>query len=255
MYGRSVAVNEPPWLLAGSGGVVTTAGDLSRWLMFNLTGHGPGPAPPVLSAGNLALTHTPAGRTARYGMGWGSPTTGPRRIGHSGALFTFTANAALLPDAGYGMAVLANRGLTLRTSESDAAVIGRALVAIASGVTPRTPLPPGLPLDSVLTLLTLATAAAASAAVTRAGRWARRRHHDPWWRLATGLAPLALPAILFAALPGVVRGLSGRDLALRQIAYLSPALVLGLGAAAALAATVAAVRLVTLNRLRAASRG
>jgi hypothetical protein len=190
-------------------------------------------------------------------MGWGagSPTTGPRRIGHSGALFTFTAYAMLLPDTGYGIAVLTNRGPTLRTSESDADVIGRGLVATTVGVTPRMPLPPALPLDSVLALLTLGTAAAAYVAVTRAGRWARRRHHDPWWLLATRLAPLALPALLLAALPRLARDLSGRDVTLRQLAYLSPALALGLGAAAALAVTVAAVRLITLYRLRAACRG
>jgi CubicO group peptidase (beta-lactamase class C family) len=112
LFGCPVARDELDGLLAGSGGVITTAADMARWLGFQTTGRTPdGQA--LLSPAMLTLSHTPPdGVSGGYAMGWqvvrGSDT-GPAMLEHTGVLSTFSAQQALLPGRRRGLCAALQR--------------------------------------------------------------------------------------------------------------------------------------------------
>jgi CubicO group peptidase (beta-lactamase class C family) len=235
-YGLSIRLPEPDWFIAGAGGVVSTAADLARWLLLHTSG-----APPVVSARALALAHAPAAPSGRYGLGWSvsDPAAGPVRIGHTGALFTTTAYQVVVPATGWGVAVLAARGMSL--AGNDAESLGRALLALVTGGRPRIParVPP---VDLGTGALTVLVLVLGIAGLRHAGGWARRRAGRPLWTVALRLVPLVAVAAVPTFLPSVALWGSGRAVTLTQLAYLAPAVLLGCGVAATVAAAVAAAR-------------
>ena len=108
-YGMPLALPELAGFLGGSGGVVSTASDMAHYLIAqNSRGIYAGRS--VLSATGISVMHTPpAGVTSTYAMGWLiSELRGIKTIEHNGVLSTFYADAVLLPDSGYGFALLYN---------------------------------------------------------------------------------------------------------------------------------------------------
>jgi len=126
VYGCPVAREELDGLLAGSGGVITTAGDMARWLGFQTTGRTPD-GRVLLSPALLGLSHTPPdGVPGGYAMGWqvvrGASGTGPAMLEHTGVLATFSAQQVLLPGADAGFALLYDGNSAL----ADTAAVGGA---------------------------------------------------------------------------------------------------------------------------------
>jgi hypothetical protein len=245
----SIPAPEPDWFLAGSGGVVSTAADLARWLLLHTSGT---PPAPVVSADALALAHAPAAPSGRYGLGWSISGTaaGPVRIGHTGALFTATAYQVVVPATGWGVAVLATRGMSL--AGNDAESLGRSVLALVTGGRPRIPARVSS-VDLGAGALTVLALVLGVVGLRHAGRWARRWTGRPVWTVALRLAPLVAVAAVPLLLPPVAVWASGRAVTLTQLAYLAPPVVLGCGLAAGLAVAVAAARataLVTLARRR-----
>lgn len=97
-----------------SGGLVATADDLGRYLRLHLRG-GEIDGVRLLRAESVALLHTPAQGATGYGMGWyvNDAGDGPRLVQHGGALQTYSAQMALLPDEGLGIALLYNENHAL----------------------------------------------------------------------------------------------------------------------------------------------
>jgi CubicO group peptidase (beta-lactamase class C family) len=210
--GIPVAVPEPPAFGNGSGGVLSSAHDLAAWLIAqNNQGRGPdGTA--VASAASIAASHTPSGAAGSYGLGWftGRTAGGQPLVDHSGDLFTSTAYQALLPESGYGIAVMANTGLAY----GDAQAIGERLIALVEG---RAVAPAGTPLvavDAVLLVLAAAVAILAGRGVRRASRRAAGRRPLPLL-----LLPLALTVSIHRVVGLLYRG---RDVAWVQVLYLYP---------------------------------
>jgi CubicO group peptidase (beta-lactamase class C family) len=103
-----------------AGGIVSTARDLSSWLLARL-GH----RPDVLSAGALAQLHAPAmiggvGMAAfdeRQPMGYAlgcqvESYRGTRVVRHGGNLMGYSSDVTVAPGAGIGIAILTNLHLT-----------------------------------------------------------------------------------------------------------------------------------------------
>ncbi len=110
-----------------AGSIHLTGNDLVPWLMFHL-GDGTWQGKRLISASNLAETHTPQivqtlegvvaathpeTKEMSYGLGWViQDYRGNLLWTHTGLIDGFRAQIALAPQAGYGIAVLSNRNET-----------------------------------------------------------------------------------------------------------------------------------------------
>ncbi|MER7499764.1 serine hydrolase domain-containing protein [Nonomuraea pusilla] len=240
VFGAWVPRREAPGFLdgSGSGGVITTAADMGRWLLMQ-TGDGG----PVLDRESLETMHRPAGGRD-YGMGWGlDRDTG--QLVHSGNLFTYTAVEALSPRTGYGFAVMANSAAL--TDETYTIMQG--LTAMSEGGTPEAPGGDRQLYELVLGGFALVAAALGALGVARAGRWAARRAGRARWRAGLRLLPALLPVAVLAAYPGLVSFLmNGRAVTWAQLTYFAAPLSVALLAAAVAGAATTAARLTRLLR-------
>ncbi|GAB3451449.1 serine hydrolase domain-containing protein [Streptomonospora sediminis] len=257
-YGANIPVPEPDHFSAGSGGIVSTAGDMARWLVLQ---HGKGVAANgerVASAQSIAEMHTPSSNEGRYALGWmrrepgeGDHSRAPQ-IWHGGALSTYSSYQFLVPETGYGVAVLINTGISL--TEEDVWGLADGLLALTEGRTP----PEGgswlWRVDAVFGVLTAAAAALGVRGLVRSGAWAARRRRRPLWRAAVRLLPYLVPPALLAAFqPAVDFLMGGRDGTWLQRFYGVPAELGFLVLAALACGAVAAARAVAL--IRALRRG
>lgn len=249
-YGLAISEPEPTWFTGGSHGIVTTATDLSRWLITQHAG-GVGPSGRrIASAATIRLSHTPQPHASSYAFGWRRQHVpgGPVEIRHNGELFTYTAEQILLPESGYGIAVLTNTGLSV---ENDSAVLADGLVDLVTGHDPGARRPGGSYADWVLAGLTVVVLALGVLGVWRARRWTARPRR--WWRWAL-LLPYLAPVVLLAGLPSIVGFVfGGRAGGFVHIAYVWLALVLFFVAASLAGLAVPIARAAWVLRRRRAS--
>ncbi|MFI7705653.1 serine hydrolase domain-containing protein [Nonomuraea sp. NPDC049480] len=194
---------------SGSGGVITTAADMGKWLITQ-TGDGR----PLVKRQSLETMHAPT-EIRDYGMGWGvDDETG--LLMHSGNLFTYTAVEAISPKTGYGIAVMANSAAL----QDDAYTIMLGLAAMSEG---RTSEPPGGDrqlFELVLGVIALAALGLGTVGVVRARRWAARRAGKPRWRTGLRLVPSLLPVMVLVAYPDLISFLmNGRTVTWEQLTY------------------------------------
>ena len=108
--------------MQAAGSVVSSAAEMANWLRMQLGG-GRFEGRAVLSEATVAEMHAPlvdAGTTfifadsaaGTYGLGWSQTTfEGRAYVSHGGGIFGFPAYAAMLPEIGAGVVVLANGSL------------------------------------------------------------------------------------------------------------------------------------------------
>lgn len=203
-YGFSVPLTEPDRFVTGSDGVITTAADMAKWLA----------AQPKLAP--------------QDGMGWEADQQG--RLRHSGIWFTGTAGQ-LLTASGYGIAAMANSGITLGNEGTYGLENG--IADVVEGRTPPEPESYRLLTDLVLAALTLLSVGLGIRALRRP-----RRFHKAWQVLRfvpLGIL-LALPTLL-----GLLYG-GGRDITFFQLAHYSLPLVVWLGVSSVMNLSVAVAR-------------
>ncbi|GAA1692034.1 serine hydrolase domain-containing protein [Glycomyces endophyticus] len=225
---------------SGSGGIITSAADMGRWLV---TQNGEGTQ--LVGAESLAAMHEPSA-VQDYGMGWSVESDGT--LAHSGNLMTYNAVQWIDPETGSGVAVLTTgAGLT---DVTWAAMEG--LTAIAAGEEPAAPGHDRQVIELVLGAVSLAALALGVLGVARSRRWAERRAGRRAWRIALRMVPVLLPSVALAAYPAGVSFISGgRTIPWHQMFYFALPLTVTLMVAAAAGLAVAVARLV---RLRSAMR-
>ncbi|RVX47059.1 CubicO group peptidase (beta-lactamase class C family) [Nonomuraea polychroma] len=226
---------------SGSGGVITTAADMGKWLIAQS-----GDGRPLVKRQSLETMHTPTA-IRNYGMGWGiDQETG--QLAHSGNLFTYNAVEAISPQSGYGFAVMTNSA-ALHDATYD---IMLGLTALSEGRTPERPGGDRQLFELVLALIAVAAAGLSAMGVLRARRWAARQAGKPRWRAWLRLAPLLLPAAALAAYPDLISLLmNGRTVTWAQLTYFAAPLSLMLLVTALAGALVAAARVFRLRSGRA----
>ncbi|GAA0601630.1 beta-lactamase family protein [Kribbella sandramycini] len=225
--------SEPHRFVAGSAGIVTTATDLAAWLAL----HTSKSASPVLSPAGLRELHRPSAPDGHYALGWDNPE--PDQVAHNGSSFTSTATMVLLPNTGYGIALLSNSRMPL---ESDAEAIMSGLIALTEGApAPDAPLPLAFLADAfALTGATL-LAVGAVIAVRRASNWARRRR--TWWTAALRTLPYLLPTPFLAFLPRILELVTGgRGVTFLLLSHLWPTFLAATGLTAIAGLVVATAR-------------
>lgn len=251
-YGGLFSRSHPRWFTAGGHGVVTTAEDLSRWLIaqndrgMSVTGRH------VVSARTVEAMHTPP-KGREYAMGWSLTPSGekPRQIRHTGELLTHNAIQTLLPDSRTGIAIVTNTGMT---SGDDAAVMLQGLIELTQGKAPTVRTPFTMTADYVLAALSLLAIALGTLGAVRSRRWARRTVGRPPWQAGLRMLPCVLPIALFAQLTDLVGMLMNREGTLAQLTHIWPALVIWVAATALASTVVIAARSFAVLQIRSHGR-
>lgn len=247
LFGAWLPRGEIPMFVDGSGagGVVTTAADMGRWLIAQ-GGHGR----QLVSPASLQTMHSPSD-VHDYGMGWGieKPADGPERLVHDGNLFTYSATETVIPETGYGFAIMTNSS----SLYSDSYDILNGLVALSQGRIPEVPGGGRQQFELLLGLIGLVAAGLGVLGVVRARRWAAKRARRPAWRIALRLVPVLIPVAVFAAYPDLISFISnGRTITWLQLTYFPLPLTVTLLVAALAGLGTAAFRLLGLRTVRSA---
>ncbi|MQM26258.1 serine hydrolase domain-containing protein [Glycomyces albidus] len=238
LFGLWIPREEAPGFIddAGSGGIITSAADMGRWLISQN-----GEGTQLVSAEGLATMHTPSA-VQDYGMGWGVESDGT--LNHSGNLMTYNAVQWIDPESGYGIAVMTT-GAGLADVTWTAM---EGLSAIANGEAPAEPGRDRQVFELVLGAVSLAAIALGVLGVARSRRWAEKRAGRRAWRIGLRLVPVLVPAAVFAAYPAGVSFISGgRTVPWPQVFYFALPLTVTLMVAGLAGIAVAAARLVRLR--------
>ncbi|MFB6392354.1 serine hydrolase domain-containing protein [Polymorphospora lycopeni] len=245
-----LAVPEMPGTCAGSGGIVSTATDMGRWLAFQLgDGTSAATGERLLREPTLRSMHDVPDRAGEYGFGWRDTSaesdTEPF-VGHGGTLATYASSIEFSPRTGTGAVALTNAAgePTLLTHNAIAALDGGPRQAITN------------PYDGVnifLAALSGVVLILGCVGLLRARRWAGRRTDTTGRGIVLRLAPLVLSGLLGTLLPVLVGALMGLVdiVSYRLVLWLFP-MVYVLGTAIVLSCV--AVVVARLTRLRAARR-
>lgn len=238
LFGMPITRRELDGLLAGSGGVVSTAADMGRWLAAQTRG-----GEPVLRPDDVTLMQTPPpGLQGGYAMGW--QVVAPGRLEHTGILSTYSAIQVLLPDSGQGFVLLFNGN----SATADTAGVAAGLAALLTGdAQPRGPRSTALP-AAVLGTASLAVLALRVRQLVRLSRWRCRRAGRPWWRVLPGLVRLVLPVALLVGMPALLGAAIGRSFTFWQLCLAMPDVVVLIAVWALSGVVVAAARTVALVR-------
>lgn len=205
-YGAALPLREMEQLLAGAGGVVSTADDQARWLAM-LTNDGATPAGEQLLAPELLdEAQTPQPGTNGEGLGWhlSGEDVDPPRVGHSGATSRYSAQLDVVPSSGYGVLVMLNSYTPTLEHNYE---VSSGIIDITEGDSPELGMPTATLVDAGLGLLTLLVLAFTVIGIRRAGSWSQRRSAWPGWRFGLRLLPQvvgpALVVLVFLVLPSL----------------------------------------------------
>jgi CubicO group peptidase (beta-lactamase class C family) len=238
-FGVPIKRGEMDGFLGGSGGVISTAGDMANYLIMQNNRGRFGNAD-LVSPENVALMHTPSrGIGSSYAMGWTAPDGAkPRVVKHNGVLSAFHADAVLLPDEGYGVVLLYNQSYALADYEG----IKQGLLDLLEGKRPETGGPDAGTIGIILAALTLLTTTIQVRGLLQLPGWAAKTRGTPVWRLAPGIAWKFVPAALLVGLQPLVASFTGRVFSYPQLFWAMPDVVAWLMLGAALGGAAGAAR-------------
>ena len=247
-YGLPVALPEPFWFLDGSSGIVTTPRDMAKWLTMQNNGGAAADGTPIVSTKGLELMHSGTKGVEGKGLGWNIETSaGKTKLFHSGWMFTYTAMQILLPDSGYGIAVMSNTGIGLAEPDSDVVTTG--LIALIEGQSPVVGSPAGLIGGIVFAVITLLTIGVGIHRLRRLRNRVDTRKDRPRWRTITTLSFNLIPAIVLLNLRNSLRYVFGRDFSWLELFYMATPFAVWVAIASILGLIVAATR-VTRGKTR-----
>ncbi|HLO31200.1 MAG TPA: serine hydrolase domain-containing protein [Anaerolineales bacterium] len=205
--------------LVGCCGVISTVEDMGHYLIAQLNNGQYGEIQ-LVSLDSMRLMHTaPSGVEGfmgmQYGMGWlVEEAGGIKQIEDPGNWTTYASEMVLLPEQGYGIAIIYNQGRIAPSLTSFPTFREGAISLLngrepASGVTLKTY---GLTL-STLVLLTIGLEIYALA---RLPRWAKKASNLPVWRriLAIGL-PIVEAGLLSFGFPYLVATMTAKTFVLK----------------------------------------
>ncbi|MFD3166757.1 serine hydrolase domain-containing protein [Herpetosiphon sp. NSE202] len=229
LFNQAIAAPEPMALCAGSGGVVSTADDMAKWLNLHTAQGRLSDGTSLLSAASLATLHTPPSQVSDYAMGWHRHLAPEKTlIEHSGSLMTFTSAMIFNPATKTGVVVLLN-------TNSLPLILAKNLLTVVDGDSSALePInDPRIWLDIIGVALTLGTLALGIRGIRRARAWATRLSTASAWIVGLRLLPYVLLPIIVGFLPSILRRGFNSDIDWVGLIYLLPmpslfSIVLGL---------------------------
>lgn len=202
LYGLALSLPEMDNIIAGAGGVMSTAEDMSKWLAMIQRGGTTANGEELLPRELLHETFRPQAGS-EDGLGWErTKEADPAQIGKSGSMTRYSAHEAMVPSSGYGVVVLLD---SYTTTYSHPFTIASGIIDLTEGKTPELGIPQATLIDLTLGLVTLIVLGFGLLGWRKASQWASKRTRWPGWRFGLRLIPqLVMPALavyLFAALP------------------------------------------------------
>lgn len=223
-YGTAFPGRALEQLVAGSGGVVTTAEDMGRFMAMLTAGARTPDGEQMLSPELVDEARSPQPGSPRYGLGWqlSSADAESSRIGHSGSTTRYSAQLDVMPESGYGVVVML--GSFTPTYEHPYA-LSSGILDLTEGDDPTPGLPVATLIDVALGLLTLLVLGLTVLGIRRSAAWADRRSEWAGWTFALRLAPLLVFPALVVVLFGVVPTLQNNSATPVDILSLWPAAI------------------------------
>jgi CubicO group peptidase (beta-lactamase class C family) len=239
LFGQALPWREGDGNLAGSGGVVSTAEDMARWMSM-LLGLGQLDGERVLSPESvLTMQTSPPGMP--YAMGWFVTFEGAEPIlSHDGVLSTFFAEAMLFPKTGQGIIMLVN----INSLPHALLTFARLRNALRAFIMTDGSGHPALSVREVGFGSAILTMFLVSLAVWRSSQFKDQRRSRAGWADSGWWAGLYLiPLAVLASLPWTIQWMSGRAFDFTSLALAMLDFVIPLGAASVLCCISAGVQI------------
>jgi len=257
VYGIPIVRRMQNEFMGGGGGMVSTADDLARWLVFQNTGGRTQAGQARLSPTSITAMHTPSVAGSRYGFGWEQESLpdGTIAIEHSGKAPPYVAHQQLVP-GGYAYAIVLN-GSHSFNAEAASFIMG--MHELVAGRTPTIG-PPftfvgvsfGSIADHVVAILTVLSLAIGVVGTVRARAWAARRATRTTWLTIVRCLPYAIVALVPAVLPWLLSVMNrGTAVPWDVIFSVWPPLPIMVAVSAAAGGAVVALRSIHVWRLHA----
>lgn len=209
-FGIPIAYPEAEGYLGGSGGVITTAEDIARFLIVQTNG-GRFMDQALVTPESLAMMHTPpAGVEGNYAMGWTeSHMEGLHILEHNGILSTFSADALLIPERGIGIALLYNVSSFPTISFGQPQIKNGLISLLTDRPVEEGRMSVGL-WGWITGGLTLVGGALAVNSLLRLPQWSQKASATPLWRLLPGILWAFVPAIALLSIPALTARFADR---------------------------------------------
>ncbi|WP_231589516.1 serine hydrolase domain-containing protein [Bacillus sp. FJAT-27916] len=194
-YGTAIPWTELEQMLMGSGGMISTASDMGKWLSMHTNEGKNELGESLLAKELLEESYSPQPGSEKYGLGWqlSSPNMKPARISHSGGEFTYQAQQDIIPSSGYAVAVLLNSSTpTLK----HAYEISSGIIQLTEGKEPELKAPVPKIIDLSLGVMTLIYLLLGTRGILRSKKWSDKRKQHPSWRFILRLIPQLVPTLL-----------------------------------------------------------
>ena len=193
--------------------------------------------------------HTPPQHSSSsYAMGWFARTQdGMRIIEHNGILSAFYTEVFLLPDAGYGVALLYN----VNSLPSSLLAFPQLKSGLMALLTHGQPGRGGLSVSLwgiIIGGLTLMSVWLATYRLLRLPRWVSQARTTPMWRLLLSIGVAFVPVLVLLVLPSLIALISDRVFGYEQLYRSMPSVMIWLSLSAMLGAVNGTARLILLAR-------
>ncbi|MFC9708932.1 serine hydrolase domain-containing protein [Paenibacillus sp. NPDC056933] len=148
--GRSIGQSEPLWFIDGPAGIVSTAEDMSLWMLAQFQGQLVSPV--------LMKQYHAAGDIGPYGMGWlaNQDESSGRTISHSGIFWTYKSEEVVYLNEQMGIVLMFNSGINAFVNYSS---FINGITDIMRGEKPETSFLNARNLETFMIVLILATLA------------------------------------------------------------------------------------------------
>ena len=221
-YGIAMPWSSLEQMISGSGGIVTTAADMGKWLSMHTSEGQNASGEQVLSKALLDESYSPQTGSGKYGLGWSlsSPDVEPARISHSGALTNFQAQQDIVPSSGYAVAVLLN---SFTPTFEHAYEISSGIIQLTEGQEPEIGASMPTIIDLSLGLITLVYVALGIRGIMRSKKWTEKRKHQKAWRFYLRLLPQLIAVIGIGWLFFIVPSLQDNSSTIKDVFGLWPA--------------------------------
>ncbi len=248
VFGIPFSYPEAHGYLGGSGGVITTAEDMSHYLISQ-SNNGRYLEQQLVTPDSMTLMHTPPAEiNSSYAMGWMEDAVGNQRIlEHTGIISTYSADAVLIPEDEIGIVILYNVS-SFPTNTFGSPQIRNGLISLLTGKHPESSWMNVRLWSWITVLLTLTGGFLAIRSLLLLPRWSQTSIDIPLWQLIAGIAWVFVPALALLTMPLLTARFADRVFGFENFYKSMLGIFIWLGLTGALGAINGAARIVILLR-------